>query len=95
MKTGLSARFGFGSKMVITGDASQVDLPRGQQSGLAVAREVLRGVPGIAFPALGSADVVRNPLVTAIVEAYDDYDAYNEGIEQGAKPAKKKSAKKR
>lgn len=77
-------RLGFGSKMVITGDASQVDLPRGQRSGLAAAREVLRGVQGIAFPTLGSADVVRNPLVTAIVEAYDDFDAYSAGIEQGA-----------
>lgn len=89
-------RLGFGSKMVITGDASQVDLPRGQKSGLAVAREVLRSVPGIAFPALAAADVVRNPLVTAIVEAYDDYDAYNEGIEQGAEsPQKRQSATKR
>ena len=89
-------RLGFGSKMVITGDASQVDLPRGQKSGLAVAGEVLRGVPGIAFPALAAADVVRNPLVTAIVEAYDDYDAYNEGIEQGAEsPQKRQSATKR
>lgn len=69
-------RLGFSSKMVITGDASQVDLPRGTKSGLAVARKVLHGVPGIAFPALGSTDVVRNPLVTSIVEAYDDFDAY-------------------
>lgn len=81
-------RLGFGSKMVITGDASQVDLPRGQKSGLAVAREVLHGVPGIAFPSLTSSDVVRNPLVTAIVEAYDDFDAYEEGIEQGKKKVK-------
>lgn len=73
-------RLGFGSKMVITGDATQVDLPRGQKSGLAVAREVLADVPGIAFPKLSSADVVRNPLVTAIVEAYDDFDAYAKGV---------------
>lgn len=77
-------RLGFGSKMVITGDASQVDLPRGQKSGLAVARQVLHGVPGIAFPALTSIDVVRNPLVTSIVEAYDDFDAYEAGLKNNA-----------
>ncbi len=71
-------RLGFGSKMVITGDATQIDLPRGTKSGLAVARQVLRDVPGIAFPQLGAEDVVRNPLVSAIVEAYDDFDAYRQ-----------------
>ena len=81
-------RLGFGSKMVITGDATQVDLPKGQKSGLSVAREVLRGIPGVGFPALSAVDVVRNPLVSAIVEAYDDFDAYERGIAQG-RPKKK------
>lgn len=68
-------RLGFGAKMVVTGDATQVDLPRGQRSGLDIVRRILTGIDGIAFPHLGADDVVRHSLVTAIVEAYDDYDA--------------------
>ena len=68
-------RLGFGAKMVVTGDATQVDLPRGQRSGLDVVRRILSGIDGIAFPHLGAADVVRHSLVSAIVEAYDDHDA--------------------
>jgi phosphate starvation-inducible PhoH-like protein len=64
-------RIGFGSKAVVTGDATQVDLAKGQASGLADAREVLRGVRGIAFTEFQSEDVVRHPLVQAIVDAYD------------------------
>jgi phosphate starvation-inducible PhoH-like protein len=63
-------RIGFGSKAVITGDPSQVDLPKGQKSGLADARHVLEGVRGIAFTEFESRDVVRHPLVARIVEAY-------------------------
>lgn len=68
-------RLGFGAKMVVTGDATQVDLPRGQRSGLEVVRGILGGIDGIAFPQLGAGDVVRHSLVSAIVEAYDDHDA--------------------
>jgi phosphate starvation-inducible PhoH-like protein len=65
-------RLGFGSKAVITGDTSQVDLPRGITSGLLDAWRVLRKVEGLAFMEFTAADVVRHPLVARIVEAYDD-----------------------
>ena len=64
-------RIGFGSKAVITGDPSQVDLPRGQDSGLAHAVKVLHDVQGIATTRFTSRDVVRHPLVARIVDAYD------------------------
>ncbi len=71
-------RLGFGAKMVITGDATQVDLPRGQRSGLDLVRRILPGIRGIEFPELGAADVVRHSLVSAIVDAYDRHDAEEE-----------------
>jgi phosphate starvation-inducible PhoH-like protein len=64
-------RIGFGSKCVVTGDVSQIDLPRGSTSGLVEAERILRRVRGIAFTRFTSADVVRHPLVARIVEAYD------------------------
>ena len=64
-------RIGFGSKCVITGDVSQIDLPSGTPSGLVDAAQVLAEVKGIAFTHFSSADVVRHPLVARIVEAYD------------------------
>jgi phosphate starvation-inducible PhoH-like protein len=64
-------RIGFGSKAVITGDVSQIDLPRTQLSGLIDAERVLKRVQGIAINRLTSADVVRHPLVARIVDAYD------------------------
>jgi len=64
-------RIGFGSKAVVTGDVSQIDLPRGSTSGLIDAERVLRRVRGIATTYFTSADVVRHPLVAHIVEAYD------------------------
>jgi len=64
-------RIGFGAKAVVTGDVSQIDLPRGAASGLLDAREVLKGVPGVAFTHFTAADVVRHPLVARIVDAYD------------------------
>ena len=67
-------RIGFGSKVVITGDQSQKDLPRDAKSGLDVAIQVLRKVEDIAFCQLTSKDVVRHPLVQKIVQAYDDYE---------------------
>ena len=64
-------RIGFGSRCVVTGDTSQIDLPRGTASGLVDAQAVLQGVQGIGFTAFTAADVVRHPLVARIVEAYD------------------------
>jgi phosphate starvation-inducible protein PhoH and related proteins len=64
-------RIGFGSKCVVTGDVSQIDLPKGQPSGLIEAEHVLRRVKGIAHTRFTSADVVRHPLVARIVDAYD------------------------
>ena len=63
-------RIGFGSKAVITGDASQIDLPRGQRSGLIEASHILQDVRGVSMTYFTSADVVRHPLVARIVEAY-------------------------
>lgn len=80
-------RLGFGSKMVVTGDITQVDLPGGQKSGLRLVRHILRGVDDVHFSELGSDDVVRHQLVSAIVDAYDDYEtaqiAKQERAEQG------------
>jgi phosphate starvation-inducible PhoH-like protein len=64
-------RVGFGTKTVITGDISQIDLPKTQLSGLVEAERILRRVPGIAITRLNSADIVRHPLVARIVDAYD------------------------
>ncbi len=66
-------RLGFGSRMVVTGDITQVDLPREQRSGLIVVGEVLGPVEGIEFVRFGGADVVRHKLVQRIVEAYDEH----------------------
>ncbi len=66
-------RLGEGSRMVITGDVTQIDLPRSKQSGLLESREVLRDVPGIDFHLFSGADVVRHPLVQRIIDAYDQY----------------------
>lgn len=65
-------RLGFGSKMVITGDISQVDLPKGVESGLSVAKRILASISGIAFVFLEQSDVVRHPLVAKIINAYDE-----------------------
>ena len=71
-------RMGFGSRCVVTGDVSQIDLPRGTVSGLVEARTVLARVKGIAFTLFTAADVVRHPLVARIVEAYDEAKAREE-----------------
>ncbi|MDE2396480.1 MAG: PhoH family protein [Burkholderiales bacterium] len=64
-------RIGYGSRCVVTGDVSQIDLPKGMASGLVDARAVLARVPGIAFTDFSAADVVRHPLVARIVQAYE------------------------
>jgi phosphate starvation-inducible PhoH-like protein len=65
-------RLGFGSRIVVTGDVTQIDLPEGRgRSGLLAVRDVLDGIPGLAFVELGSRDVVRHQIVQAIVDAYE------------------------
>jgi phosphate starvation-inducible PhoH-like protein len=83
-------RIGFGSKAVVTGDVSQIDLPRGADSGLVQAERVLRRVKGLAFTHFTAADIVRHPLVARIVEAYEAARAAADGAEPapGARPAR-------
>ena len=68
-------RIGFGSTAVITGDATQIDLPRGSHSGLTHVSNILSDVEGIGFTYFGNKDVVRHPLVQRIVEAYDEFES--------------------
>ncbi|MBQ5734891.1 MAG: PhoH family protein [Lachnospiraceae bacterium] len=82
-------RIGFGSKVVVTGDLSQKDLPSGTQSGLDVAMKVLQKVDDIAFVKLTNQDVVRHPLVQKIVKAYEEYE--NKHSESGRKYAKSRN----
>ena len=67
-------RIGFDSTAVVTGDITQIDLPRGKQSGLRHVVDVLAGVEGISFTWFGSKDVVRHPLVTRILDAYQAFE---------------------
>jgi phosphate starvation-inducible PhoH-like protein len=68
-------RLGFGSKIVVTGDVTQVDLPSGQASGLRIVQDILDGLDDVHFARLTSHDVVRHRLVGDIVDAYERYDA--------------------
>jgi len=70
----LLTRMGENARMVVTGDLSQVDLPKGVQSGLKEALQFLSGMDGVAFVRFGEADVLRHPLVTRIVRAYDAHE---------------------
>jgi phosphate starvation-inducible PhoH-like protein len=67
-------RLGFGSKMVITGDVTQIDLPNAQKSGLKVVRDILKDIDDIAFLELTAEDVVRHRLIGDIVKAYESFD---------------------
>uniref|UniRef100_A0A7V4WKJ7 PhoH-like protein n=1 Tax=Candidatus Caldatribacterium saccharofermentans TaxID=1454753 RepID=A0A7V4WKJ7_9BACT len=69
-------RMGFGSKVVVTGDVTQVDLPPGKRSGLIVVQEILRDIPGITFVYLTEKDVVRHHLVQKIILAYERFEAH-------------------
>ena len=82
-------RLGFGSKMVVTGDITQVDLPRDQSSGLVVIGDILAEVEGIEFIRFGGEDVVRHRLVQRIVEAYDEHAAAQA---PGLRPAERRRA---
>ncbi|MGI6006923.1 MAG: PhoH family protein [Ruminococcus sp.] len=78
-------RIGFGSKVIITGDATQKDLPKDTKSGLDVAMQVLKKIDDIAFCQLTSKDVVRHPLVQKIVQAYEAYEKKNSRRTSGSK----------
>ncbi len=79
-------RLGFGSKMVVTGDITQIDLPTGTHSGLRVVQEILSGLPDVHFTRLSSHDVVRHKLVGRIVAAYDAYEADAEPVRAAPAP---------
>lgn len=85
-------RIGFGSKAVVTGDITQVDLPRGTRSGLGHIMNILQDVEGIGFTHFANKDVVRHPLVQRIVDAYDNHDAQQE-IRRQAKQAEQTAEK--
>ena len=70
-------RLGFGSKAVVTGDITQVDLPQGRPSGLRSVRSILQGIEGIGFFDLTGVDVVRHEIVQKVVQAYDRYEKRN------------------
>ena len=75
-------RLGFGSKIVVTGDVTQIDLPNGQNSGLKVVREILKDIDDIAFLELTAEDVVRHRLIGDIVKAYDKFDIARQELRQ-------------
>ena len=81
-------RLGFGSKMVVTGDVTQVDLPAGTQSGLRIVRGILEGIEDVHFAELTSSDVVRHRLVSEIVDAYSRWDAA-QGPDEARPPARR------
>ncbi|MCD1146862.1 PhoH family protein [Peptoniphilus sp. KCTC 25270] len=80
-------RLGYGSKAIITGDITQIDLPRGKQSGLKSVLKILKGVKGIEIVRLGRTDIVRHPLVQRIIDAYEKADREKEEKEKKKKPA--------
>jgi len=91
-------RLGFGSKIVVTGDVTQVDLPEGQVSGLRVVQDILDGIPDIHFSRLTSHDVVRHKLVGKIVDAYERYDAVAAarnagGGQPGSRPPRRRGSR--
>jgi phosphate starvation-inducible PhoH-like protein len=79
-------RMGFGSKAVVTGDITQIDLPRDRTSGLIEAREIFQSIEGIAFVALSEGDVVRHELVQTIVRAYERFEASRDDQTRGDQP---------
>lgn len=75
-------RIGFGSKVVVTGDITQIDLPKKEHSGLVEALRVLKGVPGIDFVWFSQEDVVRHPIVARIIEAYEAHERDSDKVEE-------------
>jgi phosphate starvation-inducible PhoH-like protein len=88
-------RLGFGSRVVITGDITQIDLPEDKQSGLKVAMKVLRGIDDIAICELTGADVVRHQLVQKIIEAYEGYEGRAPAKTAQRKPPAKKPVRRK
>jgi phosphate starvation-inducible protein PhoH and related proteins len=86
-------RLGFGAKMVVTGDVTQVDLPSGTQSGLRIVRDILDGIEDVHFAELTSSDVVRHRLVSEIVDAYSRWDATQAG--EGSRPVSGRDVRRR
>lgn len=84
-------RLGYGSKAIITGDVTQIDLPRGKQSGLKTVLRILAGVKGIGITYLNKNDIVRHPLVQRIIDAYEKYEKTNERAAEVIKAKKSKS----
>lgn len=84
-------RLGYGSKAIITGDVTQIDLPRGKQSGLKTVLRILAGVKGIGITYLNKNDIVRHPLVQRIINAYEKYEKTNEKAAEVIKAKKSKS----
>ena len=83
-------RIGFGSKVIVTGDQTQKDLPGGAASGLDTALKVLKRIDDIGFCRLTSQDVVRHPLVQKIVQAYDEYESKSQGKDLAKRPGKER-----
>jgi phosphate starvation-inducible PhoH-like protein len=81
-------RLGYGSKAVVTGDVTQVDLPSGRGSGLIEVQKVLRGVEGVSFCFFSEVDVVRHPLVQEVVRAYDQFEAERKAARSEPAPAR-------
>lgn len=84
-------RLGYGSKAIITGDVTQIDLPRGKQSGLKTVLRILAGVKGIGITYLNKNDIVRHPLVQRIIDAYEKYEKTNEKAAEVIRAKKSKS----
>lgn len=87
-------RLGYGSKAIITGDVTQIDLPRGKQSGLKTVLRILDGVKGIGITYLNKNDIVRHPLVQRIIDAYEKYEKTNEKATKVIEAKKSKSWRK-
>ena len=85
-------RLGFGSRLVVTGDVTQIDLPRDQRSGLVVVGEILKKIDGIEFVRFSNDDVVRHKLVQRIVEAYSEHAELSAPELRPAKPQRGRSA---
>lgn len=84
-------RLGYGSKAIITGDVTQIDLPRGKQSGLKTVLRILAGVKGIGITYLNKNDIVRHPLVQRIIDAYEKYEKTREKTDKVIEDKKSKS----
>ena len=88
-------RMGMNTKMIVTGDMTQIDLPSSQKSGLVQAMHILKGVKGISFIELNKKDIVRHKLVTRIVEAYEKFEEKQKEERQGDSKKREGDSEKR